>query len=236
MIRSLRPALLAVSLFAGLGLSSVACAQSPVAHNDPIEPINRGFFAVNEALDTVIFKPVATVWNTVLPQPVRASVSNVFGNLDDVFIGANHLLQGRGKDAMTDFSRVLINSTVGLAGLIDVASTQNLPKGEGDFGQTLGVWGAEPGFYMVLPLLGPSTARDTVGRAARVVSDPRYYLADAWYYSLTGLEFVQIKADNVDNANLIDTSSLDKYAFTRNLYLQRRAAVVQSGREAAGAR
>ena len=235
MIHLARSALVATTLVAGLALSSSAIAQGP-AHNDPIEPINRGVFGLNEVLDTIAFKPIATVWNAVVPKPVRTGVSNVFSNLDDVFIGANHLLQGRGKDAMTDFSRVLINSTVGIGGLIDVASTQNLQKGEGDFGQTLGVWGAGPGFYMVLPLLGPSTARDTVGRAARVASDPRTYMADAWSYSLTGLEFVQIKADNVDNANLIDTSSLDKYAFTRNLYLQRRAAIVQSGRDAAGVR
>ena len=229
-----RSAILGAVLFASLGLSSGAIAQN-TEHHDPIEPINRGIFALNEALDTIAFKPISTVWNTIVPPPVRTGVSNAFGNLDDVFIGANHLLQGRGKDAMTDFSRVLVNSTVGLAGLIDVASTQNLQKGEGDFGQTLGVWSAEPGVYLVLPLLGPSTARDTLGRAARVASDPRTYLTPVWSYSSTGLEFVQVKADNVDNANLIDSSSLDKYAFTRNLYLQRRAAIVQSGREAAGA-
>ena len=229
-----RSALAGAILLAGLSLSSAAIAQN-AEHHDPIEPFNRGVFGFNEGLDTVAFKPLSTIWNTVLPEPVRTGVSNVFGNLDDVFIGANHVLQGRGKDAMTDFSRVLINSTVGLAGLIDVASTQDLQKGEGDFGQTLGVWGAEPGFYVVLPLLGPSTARDTVGRVARVASDPRTYFAPVWSYSSTGLEFVQVKADNVGNANLIDSSSLDKYAFTRNLYLQRRAAIVQSGRDAAGA-
>jgi len=235
MTQFVRSALVATALVVGLSLSSAAFAQEP-GHNDPIEPLNRGIFGLNEVLDTIAFKPISAVWNTVIPQPFRIGVANVFSNLDDVFIGANHLLQGRGKDAMTDFSRVLINSTVGLGGLIDIASTQNLQKGEGDFGQTLGVWGAGPGFYIVLPLLGPSTARDTVGRAMRVASDPRTYMIDAWSYGLTGLEFVQIKADNVDNANLIDASSLDKYAFTRNLYFQRRAAIVQSGRDAAGAR
>jgi len=235
MTNSVRATWVAAAFVAGLSISSAAIAQGS-EHRDPIEPINRGFFGLNEVLDTIAFKPISAVWNTVVPKPVRTGVSNVFSNLDDVFIGANHLLQGRGKDAMTDFSRVLINSTVGLGGLIDVASTQNLQKGEGDFGQTLGVWGVGPGFYMVLPLIGPSTARDTVGRAARVASDPRTYMADAWSYSLRGLEFVQIRADNVGNSNLIDSSSLDKYAFVRNLYLQRRAAIVQSGREAAGVR
>ena len=234
MIHLVRSALVATALVAGLSLSSAAFAQGS-GHNDPIEPVNRAVFGLNEVLDTIAFKPISAVWNTVIPKPVRTGVGNVFSNLDDVFIGANHVLQGRGKDAMTDFSRVLVNSTVGLGGLLDVASTQDLQKGEGDFGQTLGVWGAEPGFYLVLPLLGPSTARDTVGRAARVASDPRTYMVNVWSYGLTGLEFVQIKADNVDNANLIDASSLDKYAFTRNLYLQRRAAIVQSGRDAAGA-
>jgi len=235
MIYSVRAALVTAAFAAGLGFSSIAIAQGP-EHIDPIEPINRGVFGLNDALDTIAFKPISAVWNTIIPKPVRIGVGNAFGNLDDVFIGANHVLQGRGKDAMTDFSRVLINSTVGIGGLIDLASTQDLQKGEGDFGQTLGVWGMGPGFYLVLPLLGPSTARDTVGRAARIASDPRTYAPAAWSYSLTGLEFVQIKADNVDNANLIDSSSLDKYAFTRNLYLQRRAAIVQSGRDAAGAR
>ena len=235
MTYSVRAGWVAAAFVAGLGFSSAALAQGP-EHNDPIEPINRGVFGLNDVLDTIAFKPISAVWNTVIPKPVRTGVSNVFGNLDDVFIGANHVLQGRGKDAMTDFSRVLINSTIGIGGLIDVASTQDLQKGDGDFGQTLGVWGMGPGFYVVLPLLGPSTARDTIGRAARVASDPRTYAPAALSYSLTGLEFVQIKADNVDNANLIDSSSLDKYAFTRNLYLQRRAAIVQSGRDAAGAR
>ena len=235
MTYSVRATWVAAAFLTGLGFSSVALAQGP-EHHDPIEPINRGFFGLNDVLDTIALKPISAVWNTVVPKPVRTGVGNVFSNLDDVFIGANHLLQGRGKDAMTDFSRVLINSTVGIGGLIDVASTQNLQKGEGDFGQTLGVWGVGPGFYLVLPLMGPSTARDTIGRAARMASDPRTYMVDAWSYSLRGLEFVQIKADNVGNANLIDSSSLDKYAFTRNLYLQRRAAIVQSGREAAGAR
>jgi phospholipid-binding lipoprotein MlaA len=142
------------------------------------------------------------------------------------------VLQGRGGDAVTDLKRVLINTTIGVGGLIDVASDMGVAKGEGDFGQTLGVWGLGAGPYIVIPVLGPSDARDTVGRVARVFSDPRHYLTHVWSYSLFGTEFVEYKADNLDNADLIDSSSLDKYAFTRNLYLQRRAALVNAGRDA----
>lgn len=232
-MNSSRAALLATALLASVSLPTLAHAQQV---SDPIEPINRGFFALNELLDTIIVKPIATVYNTVLPKPVRTGVANVFGNLDDVFIGANHALQGRGTDAATSFGRVILNSTIGIGGLIDVASMNGMQKGEGDFGQTLGVWGVGPGPYIVLPVLGPSNARDTVGRAARIASDPRTYMPDAWSYSLTGLEFVQIKADNLENMNLIDSSSLDKYGFTRSLYMQRRDRLVTSGKEAASLR
>jgi phospholipid-binding lipoprotein MlaA len=130
---------------------------------------------------------------------------------------------------------VLVNSTIGLGGLIDVASMNGLQKGEGDFGQTLGVWGVGPGPYIVLPILGPSNARDTLGRAARIASDPRTYMRKVWSYSLTGLEYLQMRADNAENSNLIDSSSLDKYSFSRSLYMQRRNALVTSGREASSA-
>ena len=225
-----RSALIASALFGTLNITS---AQAQVS--DPLEPINRGFFALNELLDTVAFKPIATVYNTVLPKPVRTGVSNVFSNLDDAFISVNHALQGRGKDSANSFGRVLINSTIGLGGLFDIATDQGLQKGEGDFGQTLGVWGVGAGPYMVLPVLGPSNVRETVGRAARMASDPRNALPDVWAYSLIGTEFVQYKADNLENLNLLDSSSLDKYGFMRTVYMQRRESLVTSGRAAAGA-
>jgi phospholipid-binding lipoprotein MlaA len=233
MNRTARAALLATTLLASVSLSTLGHAQEV---NDPIEPINRGIFAINEVLDMVIVKPIATIYNTVLPKPVRTGVSNVFGNLDDVFIGANHALQGRGKDAANSFGRVVLNTTFGVGGIVDLASMNGMPKGEGDFGQTFGVWGVGPGPYIVLPLMGPSNARDTVGRVARAASDPRTYMPDPWAYSLRGAEFVQIRADNLENTNLIDSSSLDKYGFTRSLYMQRRDALVKSGKEAAAAR
>lgn len=231
MTRTSSTKIIAFAFALGMSVSSAALAQNSEA-NDPIEPVNRGFFQLNELLDKVLFKPVAVVWNTIIPKPMRTGIGNAFGNLDDVFIGANHVLQGRGSDALIDFKRIVINTTVGIGGLVDVASDAGFTKGDGDFGQTLGVWGIGTGPYMVLPILGPSDARDTVGRVARVFSDPRHYMTHVWSYSLFGTEFVEYKADNIDNADLIDSSSLDKYAFTRNLYLQRRAALVNAGREA----
>ena len=227
-----RTAVLATALIASLNVSAFAQSQQV---NDPIEPVNRGIFAFNELLDTILIKPIVVTYNTVLPKPVRTGISNVFSNLDDVFIGANHVLQGRGKDAGTSFGRVLVNSTIGLGGLIDVASMNGLQKGEGDFGQTLGVWGVGAGPYIVLLVLGPSNARDTIGRAARIASDPRTYMPNAWSYSLTGLEYIQQRADNVDNANMVDNFSLDKYNFSRSIYMQRRNALVTSGKEASSA-
>ena len=232
-MNSSRAALIATALLASVSLPTLAHAQQV---SDPLEPVNRGFFAFNDLIDTIIVKPIATVYNTVLPKPVRTGVSNVFGNLDDVFIGANHALQGRGKDAATSFGRVILNSTIGVGGIVDVASMNGMQKGEGDFGQTLGVWGVGPGPSLVLPLMGPSNVRDTVGRAARAASDPRTYMTDPWNYSLRGAEFVQIRADNLENTNLIDSSSLDKYGFTRSLYMQRRDRLVTSGKEAASLR
>ncbi len=160
----------------------------------------------------------------------------MYCNLDDVINGATHALQCRGKEAANNFGRGVLNTTFGVGGIVDLASMNGMPKGEGDFGQTFGVWGVGPGPYIVLPLMGPSNARDTVGRVARAASDPRTYMPDPWAYSLRGAEFVQIRADNLENTNLIDSSSLDKYGFTRSLYMQRRDALVKSGKEAAAAR
>jgi phospholipid-binding lipoprotein MlaA len=231
-MKSSRATLLATAFLASLSAPSFAQNQQV---NDPIEPVNRGIFAINELLDTILIKPIVVTYNTVIPKPIRTGIGNVFSNLDDVFIGANHVLQGHGKDAGTSFGRVIVNSTVGLGGLIDIASMNGLQKGEGDFGQTLGVWGVGAGPYIVLPVLGPSNARDTVGRAARIASDPRTYMPKAWSYSLTGAEYVQMRADNAENADMVDKFSFDKYSFTRSLYMQRRNSLVTSGKEASSA-
>ena len=202
---------------------------------DPFEPVNRVFFGINDLVDLIVIKPVVTVWKGVMPQPVQTAVSNVFNNLDDVFGGASQALQGHGELAAKDFGRVIVNSTIGIGGVFDVASGMGLQKTRGDFGQTLGVWGVPAGPYIVLPLLGPSTARETVGRVGRYYTDPRTYMDPEWRYSLMALEYVQVRADGQNNETLLDVSSFDKYVFVRNLYMQRRAALVREGLEASAA-
>jgi phospholipid-binding lipoprotein MlaA len=180
----------------------------------------------------VIINPLVTIWNGVLPQPVRQGVSNVFDNLDDVYAGINHALQGRGSQASTDFSRVIVNTTVGIGGIFDVGTKIGLKKSYGDFGQTLGVWGFSTGPYVVLPLLGPSTLRETAGRGARIATDARNLLPTNTFYALSGTEYLATRADAKANEGLIAASSLDRYVFVRNLYWQRRFNLVQEGRNA----
>ncbi len=197
--------------------------------NDLFEPINRVTFAVNDGIDLIIVNPLVALWNGLMPSFVRTGVGNFFNNLDDVYVGVNHLLQGNGSRAGVDFERVAVNSTVGIGGLIDVGAKMGLQKVDSDFGQTLGVWGLPTGPYVILPLIGPSTVRESAGRSVRVMTDPRTYLDAVPSYSLMGLEYLQTRADAKANEGLIAASSLDRYVFIRNLYLQKRSLMVKSG-------
>ena len=209
----------------------VAQAEPEPEILDPLEPLNRGVFMFNEAFDAVITTPVKFLYTNLLPEPLRRGIGNVFGNLDDVYIGVNHGLQGQGNLAGNDFGRVLINTSIGLGGLFDVASDMGMVKGKGDYGVTLGVWGVGPGPYLVLPVLGVSTLRDTVGRGLRIASDPRTYLEPIPGYSLTGAEYVHVRSTNSATEDLISSSSLDKYRFTRSLFLQRRGALISAAKQ-----
>ena len=216
-------------IIAPLPLEDVA---EPTPPNDFFEPVNRFTFAINDGVDAVIVNPMVAIWNGVMPSFVRTGVGNFFNNLDDIYVGINHLLQGNGSRASVDLERVAINSTVGIGGLVDVGAKMGLNKVDGDFGQTLGVWGIPSGPYVILPLIGPSTVRETAGRGVRIMTDPRTYMDAVPSYSLMGLEYLQTRADAKANEGLIAASSLDRYVFIRNLYLQKRALMVKSGREA----
>jgi phospholipid-binding lipoprotein MlaA len=209
--------------------TSTSGAQNPV---DPFEKFNRTMFTFNDKVDQYALKPVATVYKRAVPSFVQTSVYNFFGNLGDVWTAVNNLLQGRVADGVSDAMRFTINSTFGLAGLIDISSDAGLPKHNQDFGATLGVWGMQSGPYVVLPLLGPSTVRDSAALPADFAGNPWTYVTpDATRYFGTALRIVDLRAGLLDASNLIEDAALDRYEFIRDAYLQRRAGKISSNRE-----
>ena len=221
-IKSVAVAVAAASLLAG-------CATSGNP-KDPIEGFNRAMFAFNEGLDTAILKPVATGYDTVLPSPVKTGVTNFFGNIEDVFIGVNNLLQGKIPSAASDFGRFLINSTVGILGLIDWASDAGLEKHDEDFGQTFGRWGVGNGAYVVIPLFGPRTARDTVGLVLDTAADPVSNHEPARTRDLAiVLRLVSDRANLLAADKVVEEAALDKYSYIRDAYLQRRRNLIHDG-------
>ncbi|MGE5466194.1 MAG: VacJ family lipoprotein [Ignavibacteria bacterium] len=197
---------------------------------DPIEGFNRAMFAFNEGLDKVVIKPVAQGYDYALPQPVKTGVTNFFGNIADVFIAVNNLLQGKVRDAGSDAGRFALNTTIGILGFIDVASDMGFEKHDEDFGQTFGRWGAGPGPYVVVPFFGPRDVRDTVGLVLDVKTDP----VANYSHVATRNTLLAIRVEN-DRANLlpadkvIEEAALDKYSYIRDGYLQRRRNLVYDG-------
>jgi phospholipid-binding lipoprotein MlaA len=216
-----------------LGVAAVAllggCASTGNP-NDPIEGFNRAMYAFNDGVDTVLIRPVARGYDTVAPAPVKTGVSNFFGNLGDLWIGVNNLLQGKPADAVGDVARVVFNSTFGILGLFDVATPLGLAKHEEDFGQTLGRWGMGNGAYVVWPFIGSRTVRDTVGSVVDNAADP---VAMAEHVrtrnSLFALRLIDIRANLLPADKVIEEAALDKYAYVRDAYLQRRRSLIHDG-------
>jgi phospholipid-binding lipoprotein MlaA len=207
-------------------LPGCATRQNP----DPIEGWNRKVFAFNETVDANLVKPVAEGYRTVTPEPVRSAFTNFVGNIKDVWSTVNLFLQGRFRDGTSSVMRVVVNSTFGLGGLIDIATPMQLEKPNEDFGQTLGVWGVKPGAYIVWPFLGASTLRDSAGlpgdmyfSASSVATYPREANL------LRVAQVVNLRANLLDAGNLVDDVALDKYAFIRDAYLQRRQNLIYEG-------
>ena len=217
--------LLLATAFAG------GCATSNTP-GDPFEGFNRAMFSVNEAIDNAILKPVATGYATVVPEPARDCVSNVFSNINDIFVGINSLLQGEIKDAASDVCRVLVNSTVGLLGCFDVASKIGLEKHNRDFGQTFGKWGFDAGPYLVLPLLGPSNIRDGIGLVIYSNLDPVWANHVPTRNVAYSLRAVNRRAELLNASNVLEDAALDKYSFVRDSYMQRRKGMIEEDRGA----
>lgn len=224
MIRTAKPFRQA-ALALGVTVLLAGCAgPNP---RDPYEGYNRAMFNFNDKLDTYALKPVATGYKNVTPQFVQTGVSNFFGNLGDAWTSINQFLQGKGSDGMSDLSRFALNSTLGVLGLFDIASEAGLPKHKEDFGQTLGVWGVQSGPYLVLPLLGPSTVRDTVALPADIYGDIWHYKDPTYVRNIgTGVRIIDTRAGLLDASSLLEDAALDRYEFMRDGYMQRRESQI----------
>lgn len=220
-------------LLAGGALTLALCSGALAEGNprDPYEGFNRTMFVVNEAVDVYAAKPIARVYESVAPLPVKAGVGNFFGNAGDLWIGANNALQGKFSDAGGDIGRLLINSTIGIFGLFDVASELGLEKHDEDFGQTMAVWGVDGGGYLFWPIIGPRTLRDTAGWAVDSYGDPVWRIQSIPpRNSLAVLRFVDIRASLLPADKVVEEAALDKYAYIRDAYLQRRRNQIFDGR------
>ena len=197
---------------------------------DPLEPLNRGIYEFNDAIDRGVVKPVAQAYIAVVPQTGRTGVSNFFGNIYDVWNVINNALQGKVSTAFSDLGRIALNTTVGLLGVVDVASRVGLDKSDEDLGQTLGWWGIGHGPYLVLPFLGPSSVRDGVGTLTQIYFDPIFQIDDATtQWSLAGLRLISLRADLLGAGAVLDTAASDRYAFLRDAYFQRRRSQLWDG-------
>jgi phospholipid-binding lipoprotein MlaA len=214
-----------LAVLLALQLLATGCATVPAGANprDPWEGYNRQVWRFNEAVDEAVLLPVARGYRAVVPEPVRTGVSNFFGNLSDVWSLVNNVLQFKPRESAETLARVGLNSTVGLFGLIDVASGVNLQRHREDFGQTLGYWGLPSGPYLVLPLLGPSTLRDTAALPVDWKGDLVGAVSDTPTRSvLTGTRLVNLRSSVLDAGRVLDAAALDKYTFVRDAHLQRR--------------
>ncbi|MBP9148213.1 MAG: VacJ family lipoprotein [Rhodoferax sp.] len=227
---SLRGTFARVCLLLLLGLM-VGCATGPAAdRRDPLEPFNRGVWQVNDALDRAVVRPAATAYRDVLPSPVRTGITNFFHNLQDAWSVVNNTLQLKGEHAGNSFFRFGVNSVFGLGGVLDIASEMGIERHTEGFGDTLGYWGVGPGPYLVLPILGPSTVRDT----AAMWVDSQGNLIDAVEHipsrnSATFLKMVNQRAQLLQATAMLDQVALDPYTFTRDAFLQRRRNSVFDG-------
>ncbi len=225
-------ALSAALLLGGCATTLNDVRGGPGARLDPWENWNRKVFAFNEGLDEHVLKPVATVYSNVVPQPVRRGVDNFFGNFADAWSAVNNFLQGKGTAGVYDVMRVGTNTVFGIVGLLDVATELGLEKTREDFGQTLGVWGMGTGAYIVWPLFGPSSVRDSIGLPLDTAVTPAVAFNDGGArYSLTALQIVNTRANLLGATRVLDDIALDKYNFIRDAYLQRRRSLVFDGND-----
>lgn len=218
-------------------VTTVGCASIPAgvppSPNDPWEPFNRSVFQFNEGLDAYVLKPIVAGYRFILPEIIRDGIYNFFANYSDIYTALQNLLQGNPGLAFNDLMRVVVNTTMGLGGLIDLATPGGLEKHKEDWGQTFGVWGIPAGPYVVLPFFGPSNVRDTFGTVADIESDYLFtYVKNIGVRnSVTGLRIINGRNTYYEAGDLLDIAAIDKYSFMRDAYIQRRQYQIDEGRE-----
>jgi phospholipid-binding lipoprotein MlaA len=220
---------LLLALLATLVLASCASTSDRSEAYDPWEGLNRKTYAFNDALDKAVMKPLAQGYQKVTPAFAQEGVNNFYGNLEDIGTSLNNFMQGKPKQGMNDMARLVVNTVFGVFGLWDIATPLGFEKHDEDFGQTLGHWGAPPGPYFVIPLLGPSTVRDAPAKAV----DPSWfyndYLPDRVYWSWWGLDKVRTRANLMKAESILEEAAIDKYSFIRDAWWQRRRNNVYDG-------
>lgn len=207
------------------------CATGPNANPaDPFEPMNRSVMRFNDGVDNAVLRPTATAYRNVVPSLMRTGVSNFFGNISDVWSLANNVLQLKVQNSAETFMRLNVNTFFGLGGLLDVAGDLGIERHREDFGQTLGHYRVPAGPYLVLPLLGPSTVRDTAALPVDSYGDGVGAIQDiAWRNSFYALRVVDGRANLLRVSQMLEDAALDKYSFTRDAFLQRRLSEVYDG-------
>jgi phospholipid-binding lipoprotein MlaA len=227
-INIIRYSLIAITILFSSGCATI---DGPANPDDPFESFNRSMFAFNEGVDKYAFKPAAKGYNFIMPDIASKGVSNFFSNVDDIVVFANQLLQFKIAAAIATSARIVFNTTFGLLGLIDVASEMDLYKHNEDFGQTLAVWGLPSGPYLVLPIIGPMTVRDSAGLAVDwTYFDPifRRQTLNASIATLT-VKYIDIRAGLLKASNILDDTVPDKYAFVRDAWTLRREFLIYDG-------
>lgn len=219
-----------VVVLATLVLGGCATTQRSPHPDDPWEGYNRAIFDFNDRVDKAVLKPLATGYDKVAPLPVKVGVGNFFGNLGDIWTSINNLLQGKGGEGATDAARVLINTTVGIFGVFDIATEMGIDKHDEDLGQTFAVWGASSGPYFVVPFFGPNTIRSTVALPFNLRGTSLVRPEDiAARNALTGLRVVHQRWSLLGAGRAVDEGSLDKYSYVRDFYLQQRRYEIYDG-------
>ena len=213
-----------------LALGLAGCATTSNDPRDPWEGFNRGVQSFNDGVDDYFLNPIARGYQWIMPSFADRGVTNFFSNIEDIRVTVNDFLQFKLKQGGSDGVRFLINSTIGVGGLFDVASVLDFEKHNEDFGQTLGAWGVPFGPYLVLPILGPSSPRDAVGLAGDAAMNPTFYIDyPAVTLGLTGLKLIDFKADQLSAYRISEEAAIDRYEFLRNAFIQRREYLVHDG-------